>query len=61
MLSLVMVHSLCTRVPFERERPNGNSVTKQSVNYHLSDWEKSVEWSNGNLVTVLSLNCHSVI
>ena len=53
------------RVPlafeFERERPNGNSATKQSLNYHLSDLEKSVEWLNGNSVTVLSLNCHSVI
>ena len=33
-------------------------MAKQSPNYHLSDLEKSVEWLNGNLVTVLSLNCH---
>ena len=33
-------------------------MAKQSPNYHLSDLEKSVEWPNCNLVTVLSLNCH---
>ena len=28
---------------FESERPNGNLVTKQSLNYHLAISEKSVE------------------
>ena len=46
---------------FESECPNGNSVTKQSPNYHSSDLEKSVEWLNGNLATVLSQNCHLAI
>ena len=30
---------------FESEWPNGDSATKQSLNYHLSDLEKSVEQS----------------
>ena len=71
---------------FESEWPNGNSATKQSLNYHLSDLEKSVEQSkmvihqlfclwiaiwpfnwlypnltNGDLATVLLLNCHSAV
>ena len=46
---------------FESERPNGNSVTKLSPNYHSLDLEKSVKWLNGNSGTVLSPNCHSAI
>ena len=51
------------QVPFEfkSERLNSNLATKQSLNYHLSDVEKSVEWLNGNLATVLSPNCHSAV
>ena len=60
---------------FDSEWPNGNSVTKQSRNYHLAILECSVEWpnaicpfgrlypnlTNGNLVTVLSPNCHAPV
>ena len=60
---------------FESEWPNGNSVTKQWLNYHSAISEKLVEWlnaiwpfdqlypnlMNGNLVTVLLLNDHSVV
>ena len=43
---------------FGSERWNGNSVKKQSANYHLSDLEKSIEQLKGNSATVMSLNCH---
>ena len=46
---------------FESEWLNGNSVTKQMLNYHLSDLEKSVKGPNGNLTIVLSPNCHLTI
>ena len=43
---------------FESEGPNGNSVTKQLLNYHSPDLEKSVEWLNGSSLTVLSPDYH---
>ena len=46
---------------FESEGPNGNSVTKQLLNYHSPDLEKSVEWLNGSSLTVLSPNCHLAV
>ena len=71
------MYSLCLRFRLrfesESERPNGNSVTKQSPNYHLAVSENSDEWPNaiqpfdslypnlmnGNSATALWLNCHS--
>ena len=63
------------RVPFVSDRLNGNSTTKQSLNYHSSDldevgqtaeWHLAVrltfpKWPNGNPATVLSPNCHLVV
>ena len=46
---------------FESERPDGNLATNQSLNYHSSDLEKSVEWLNGNSATVLFPICHLAI
>ena len=60
---------------FESERPNGNSATKQSPNYHSSDLDKvgqiaeqalSFDWFFWNYGTVnerlfLSTNCHLVV
>ena len=60
---------------FESEWPNGNLVTKQSLNCHSANLEKLVEGTNGNLatkqfesgwlndnsMTVLLPNCHSAV
>ena len=60
---------------FESEHLNGNSVTKQSLNYHSAILENSVKWlnvaapfdqlypnlMNGNLATVLLPNYHSAV
>ena len=46
---------------FESEWPKGNSATKQLLNYHLPDLEKSVKGLNGNLTIVSSPNCHLAI
>ena len=43
---------------FESKQLSGNLAIKQSLNYHLSDLEKSVKWLNGNSATVLSLKCN---
>ena len=43
------------------KRPNGNSETKQSLNYNLAIQLTFPNLMNGDLATVLWLNCHSAI
>ena len=40
---------------------NGNSETKQLLNYHSAIWPTFPKLPNGNSATVLSSNCHSTV